>query len=190
MAERLWELSIAEALGVAPGQARELVYSHSAGTGGWHEGKDMDPPAARQIRARGGDDGGFAARKLLAEHLDGTDLVLCATGEQQRYVRSLRPDAASRTFVLAEFGRLLPQVDRAALPPAQPTPQAVYDRGVALVAAVDALRDGAAPRDSDDLDDPWGLGEQTFTRVADEIEATLRPFARLLVGDESSSRRA
>ena len=48
---------------------------------------------------------------------------------------ALRPDAAARTFVLGEFGRLLAAVDAAALPPADATPEAVYARGVALVAA-------------------------------------------------------
>ena len=53
---------------------------------------------------------------------------------------ALRPDAASRTFVLGEFGRLLGAVDAAALPPAEPKPDAVRARGGAVVAAADRLR--------------------------------------------------
>jgi protein-tyrosine phosphatase len=77
---------------------------------------------------------------------------------------------------------LLPAVDPASLPAAAPTPDAVYARGSALVEAVAAARRGAAPLPADDLDDPWGRGDQTFTRVADEIEETLAQLARVLIG--------
>jgi len=158
-----------------------LVHSHSAGTGGWHAGEDMNPPAARQVSARGGDPGRFGARKLRPEHIDGADLVLTATADQQDYVVALRPDAAPRTFVLGQFGRLLATVDRAVVPPADLTPEAVYARGVAVVRAVDAARDATPPLPSDDLDDPWGRGDQTFRRVAEEIDDTVVPLAALLL---------
>ncbi|GAB3944673.1 hypothetical protein GCM10027614_35220 [Micromonospora vulcania] len=112
-----------------PARAEELVHSHSAGTGGWHAGEEMNPPAARQVTTRGGDVEGFAARKLRSDHIDAADLVLTATADQQEYVVALRPDAAARTFVLGEFGRLLAVVDAAALPPAEATPDATYARG-------------------------------------------------------------
>lgn len=189
MAERLLALAVQQRLARIPvaagaaaaADADALVHSHSAGTGGWHAGEEMNPPAARQVRSRGGDPVGFGARKLLSEHIDAADLVLTATSDQQEYVVALRPDAASRTFVLGEFGRLLPAVDPKTLPAAAPTPDAVYARGSAVVAAVDAARRGAAPLPADDLDDPWGRGDQTFTRVADEIEETVIPLAKLLL---------
>jgi len=181
IAERLLDLAVTEALGGRRAEAAGLVHSHSAGTGGWHTGEEMNPPAARQVRARGGDDTGFSARRLRSEHIDAADLILCATADQQLYVRALRPDAAGRTFVLGEFGRLLRRVDPAMLPPAEPTPPGVYARGVGLVAAVDATRAGADPAPGDDLDDPWGRGEKTFARIADEIEATVRSLATALL---------
>ncbi len=180
MAERLLTLAVAEAAEVSQEKAQALVLSHSAGTGGWHEGEPMHPSAARQVRVRGGDADGFAARQLRSEHLDGADLVLTATSDQLRYVVSLRADAAGRTFVLGEFGRLLRRVDPEQLPRPGLSPEAVYERGAALVAAVDTARRGAAPLPTDELDDPWGRGEKTFTRVADEIEETLRPLATML----------
>lgn len=158
-----------------------LVHSHSAGTGGWHAGEEMNPPAARQVRARGGDDSGFAARKLRSDLIDAADLVLTATADQQEYVTALRPDAAGRTFVLGEFGRLLSGLDAAELPATGLDPDSVYARGVALVAAADEVRAGSAPLPGDDLDDPWGRGDQCFSRVADEIDETVRPFAALLL---------
>jgi protein-tyrosine phosphatase len=189
MAERLLAQAVRERLAAlpvgagpaGPRSADELVHSHSAGTGGWHAGEAMNPPAARQVRGRGGDADAFAARKLRSDLIDAADLVLTATADQQDFVVALRPDAAARTFVLGEFGRLLAGVDADALPPAGPDPDAVYARGVALVAAADAARGGTPPLPGDDLDDPWGRGDQTFGRVADEITDTVRPLAELLI---------
>ncbi|MEU4714713.1 phosphotyrosine protein phosphatase [Micromonospora purpureochromogenes] len=184
MAERLLMLAVRERLGrlgVDPTRSDELLHSHSAGTGGWHAGEEMNPPAARQVLSRGGDVDGFAARKLRSDLIDAADLVLTATADQQEYVVALRPDAAARTFVLGEFGRLLGLVDAAALPPAEATGEAVYARGVALVAAADAARQGAPALHSDDLDDPWGRGDQCFSRVADEIEESVHPITAALL---------
>ncbi|MFC5926533.1 phosphotyrosine protein phosphatase [Micromonospora vulcania] len=184
MAERLLALAVRERLARReqdPARAEELVHSHSAGTGGWHAGEEMNPPAARQVTTRGGDVEGFAARKLRSDHIDAADLVLTATADQQEYVVALRPDAAARTFVLGEFGRLLAVVDAAALPPAEATPDATYARGVALVAAAHDARLGASALPTDDLDDPWGRGDQCFSRVADEIEETVHPLATALL---------
>ena len=179
MAERLLLLAVRERVG---DKADTLVYSHSAGTGGWHAGEPMNPPAARELRRRGGDDAGFAARRLLGEHVDAADLVLTATAEQVDFVVGLRPDAGPRTFVFGEFGRLLSTVDGAALPPAAPEPDAVYARGVAIVEAADMARAGVPPEPADELDDPWGRGDSVFTRVAGEIDATVWPFAAVLLG--------
>jgi len=176
MAERLLAFDVRQV-----GGSDELVHSHSAGTGGWHEGEEMNPPAARQVKARGADPADFAARKLRAEHIDSADLILTATADQSEYVTALRPDAEGRTFVLGEFGRLLAAVDLDTLPPAEGTPLGVQARGEALVVAMDRLRGSAGPQSQDDLDDPWGRGDQTFSRVADEIEATVGPLAAALL---------
>jgi protein-tyrosine phosphatase len=177
MAERLL---VVAARDLVADKADELILSGSAGTGGWHQGQPMNPPAARQVRRRGGDDTGFAARKLRTEHIESADLVLTATADQAYHVRSLCPDAAGRTFVLGEFGRLLAKVDLSALPPAVLTPDAVYARGRALVEAVDAVRAGAEPLVSDEIDDPYGHNDAFFSRVADEIEAVMRSLAAAL----------
>src|SRR6476660_5079438 len=125
MAERLLMAEALRALpavapagdaGAAP-SVDDLLLSHSAGTGGWHAGEPMNPPAARLVGARGGDVDTFAARKLRGDHIDAADVILTATADQHHYVLALRPDAAERTFVLGEFGRLLRQVDPGTLPP-------------------------------------------------------------------------
>jgi protein-tyrosine phosphatase len=178
MAERLLTKAIRDRL---PEPSEPLVRSLSAGTGGWHEGEEMNPPAARQVRSRGGSDDGFAARKLRGDFIDDADLILTATADQYDYVVALRPDAAPRTFVLGEFGRLLAGVDAAALPAPEPKPEAVHARGVAIVEQAHALRGDDPALPGDDLDDPWGRGDQTFTRIGDEIEDTTVPFAGLLL---------
>ncbi|MFI1989529.1 phosphotyrosine protein phosphatase [Actinoplanes sp. NPDC020271] len=177
MAERL----LARAVRDRAGSDEQLLRSVSAGTGGWHEGEEMNPPAARQVRARRGSADGFTARKLRGDFIDEADLILTATADQFDYVVALRPGAAARTFVLGEFGRLLAGVDKAALPPAEAKPEAVHQRGAAIVEAVHRLRGGETPLLTDDLDDPWGRGDQTFQRVGDEIEDTTQPFVALLL---------
>jgi protein-tyrosine phosphatase len=176
MAERLFVRALREQVG---DRVHDLYLSHGAGTGGWHAGESMNPPAARQVSKRGGDAGGFKARKLSGELIDASDLVLCATADQVEYVLGLRPDAESRTFVLGEFGRLLADVN---VPTAGAitSPDDAYKRGVALVEAVNAARGGEPARPGDDLDDPWGMGETAFARVADEIEQTVVPLALAL----------
>jgi protein-tyrosine phosphatase len=177
MAERLLHLALRQYAG---DQVDDLYLSHGAGTGSWHVGEGMNPPAARQLRGRGGDPTGFQARKITGALLDASDLVLCATSVQVEDVLSLRPDAVGRTFVLGEFGRLLADITLDGLP------DDPYERGVALVAAVDAARstsDGRAPAlRGDDLDDPWGGPDREFARVADEIEETVIPLAAALAG--------
>ncbi|GGK18900.1 hypothetical protein GCM10010124_09350 [Pilimelia terevasa] len=183
MAERLLAHSLRRRVAAAgwPVSAADLVHSHGAGTDGWHVGQAMNEPAARQLRDRGADPAGFAARRLRGDQLDASDLVLTATGAQAGQVRALRPDAADRTFVLGELGRLLPRVDTSLLPVSGPDAKLVYLRGVALVAAVHALRADAPPQPGDDLDDPYGLADDVFAGIADRIAAIVTPLAALLV---------
>jgi protein-tyrosine phosphatase len=188
MAEHLTALALRKRLGdaVDGGAADSRYLNHGAGTGTWHIGDPMDPGAARQISERGGDPDDFRARHVTAELVDSSDLVLTATGEQLEYVLRLCPDAAPRAFVLGEFGRLLRDADLSALPPADSDASA-YARGVALVAAVDAVRaDGRGGRRRstvhDDLQDPYGMPNREFARAADTIEITVVPLADALVG--------
>jgi len=179
MAERLLARRVAAAYGADAGS---FVLSHGAGTGNWHVGQAMNPPAARMLRARGAVHTGFAARTLRGDLVDSSDLVLGATAEHLDFILGLRPDAADRSFVLGEFGRLLAGVDPAALPPPGRDPAAVYDRATAIVAAADTARAGRPPEPGDDLDDPWGESDAFFSRTADQIETSLDRFMALLTG--------
>jgi protein-tyrosine phosphatase len=180
MAERLLAHRVWERLGDA---ADKYVHSESAGTGGWHAGEAMNPPASRELRRRGAVDERFEARQLLGAHIDTADLILTATGEHLVVVAALRPDAADRAFVLGEFGRLIGDVDTTALPALRPGADAasVFGRGVALVHAVNAARGDSLPTHRDDLADPWGRPDPWFERAADQIDAALAPFVEMLL---------
>jgi protein-tyrosine phosphatase len=175
MAERLLLLDVQQRLAKidAGADVAALLRSTSAGTGGWHEGEQMNPPAARQIRLRGGNPDGFAARKLRTAHLADADLILTATADQLDYVLALLPEAAGRTFVMGHLARLLPSLDVSALPPLSTEPQGFAERAAAVVAAADRARGNEQPLASDDLDDPWGRGDQTFARVGDDIDEAM-----------------
>jgi protein-tyrosine phosphatase len=175
MAERLLVLAAGQRLGKLDPDARlgDLLRSVSAGTGGWHEGEEMNPPAARQITLRGGSTDGFLARKLVIAQLDEADLILTATADQSDYVHALLPGATHRTFVLGHLGRLLREVDLKSLPPAGTDPEAFTARATALVAAAHRQRGDTEPLPGDDLDDPWGRGDQTFQRIGDDIDETM-----------------
>ncbi|HEV2089085.1 MAG TPA: hypothetical protein VGR21_12305 [Cryptosporangiaceae bacterium] len=178
MAEALLRLRLRSALGDG---GDDLVRVHSAGTGFWHVGDQMNSPAASEVRARGGDPTSFRARGLETAYLKESDLVLTATIEQVEYVAELVPDAAARTFVLGEFARLAPEVDASALPAFDPSVEAVATRGRALVAAVDAARAGQPARRADEVPDPYGMSRATFTAVGDQIEDAVTALADLLV---------
>ncbi len=183
MAERLLVLAAAQRLSKLDPEAElgDLLRSVSAGTGGWHEGEEMNPPAARQISLRGGSTDGFAARKLTKTQLDEADLILTATADQSDYVHALAPGATARTFVLGHLGRLLRDVEVKSLPPAGTDPETFRARATALVAAADRLRGDTEPLPGDDLDDPWGRGDQTFQRIADDIEESLYVLVETLL---------
>ncbi|GAA4907424.1 protein-tyrosine phosphatase [Stackebrandtia albiflava] len=175
MAERLLALRVSERAGE---DAADLILSQSCGIGTWHTGQRMNGPAARELRGRGGSDSGFRARHMSREHVETADVILTATGEQVEYVAAEFPDALARTFLVRHFGRLAEAMTDDELPDSDGSPEAVYARGLAMVALADARRDTV---EALELDDPWGESPEVFRRIGDEIDEALRPFVvRLL----------
>jgi len=173
LAERL----LGARLGDRVQPAAELVAVASAGTAGL-EGRPMDPTAAERLRALGGDDDGFVARRLTAEHIRAADLVLTATRAHRASAVRLAPEASSRTFTLREFASLARAVDPAALP----ADGAAVDRLRAAVAEAAALRGHAvAPASgAEDIPDPYGAAPELHAEVAALVAEALDPIVELL----------
>ena len=165
MAEHLMRAGLQSRLG---GDAARFVVE-SAGTWG-HSGSPMEAHAHSTLAAYGVEGTDFRARELVAEHVAGADLVLAATREHRAASVVLHPRAASRTFTLREFARLVGAVDPAELPDGD-----VVDRARALVKAAAARRGlvpPAHPRD-DDLDDPYHAPASAFAVCGELVQATL-----------------
>src|SRR2546430_15042407 len=90
MAERLLRQAAQERVGDKVDEL--LLLSHSAGTGGWHAGEEMNPPAAREVRRRGGDYTRFPPRQPRAEHVARPHPILPATPQQGDSALGPRPD--------------------------------------------------------------------------------------------------
>jgi protein-tyrosine phosphatase len=130
---------------------------HSAGVGamtGW----PMDPDAADQSRAYGGDPDGFTARQLTAAIVDESDLILTATRSHRDEVVRRFPKAMRRTFSLAEFA-------------------ALDEPDVATAAA---RRSTVRLSRGDDVVDPYGLQESVHAASAAQTDAFVTTIVDLL----------
>ncbi len=165
MAEHLMRAGLGARLGVDA--ARFVV--ESAGTWG-HSGSPMEAHASTTLASYGLDGADFRARELVAEHIAGADLVLGATREHRAAAVVLHPRAASRTFTLREFGRLVRVVRPTDLPTGD-----VVERARALVALAAARRGLVRPdhpRD-DDLEDPYHAPASTFAVCGELVHRSL-----------------
>jgi len=181
MAERLLALRVAQQVGRS---AEDLVLSTSCAIGSWHVGEGMNPPAAHELRSRGGSEEGFRSRHMVTEHIETADLILTATGEQVEYIANEHPQGLPRTFLVRHFGAIAARVTDDELPAGDGSAQGIYRRGQALVALADKRRDTVP---AERLEDPWGESPESFTRVADEIEVALEPLLARLLGRRDSS---
>ena len=148
------------------------IQIYSAGTRA-AENSPMSPPMARRLDEQSIDPSRFGATLLRRDHVDAATVVITATRAHRRDVVHLQPDAAERTFTLAQLARLL----RAA-PPHQPPAASVAE----LIEIALGAR-GAAPLgrpEDDDLEDPWRRSRRVYGRVADRIDDLLIPLAQRL----------
>jgi len=145
----------------------------SAGTHGL-VGEPVFEHAGTQLTSRGIDHADFRARRLVKELVAEADLVLASTRDHRAAAVTLVPRAASRTFTLREFDRLLSVVD-------PPTGDPV-ERARALVPAAARQRGlvrADKPQD-DDVTDPYGGPAEGYPPAARLIEATLQRWLDLL----------
>jgi protein-tyrosine phosphatase len=150
---------------------REVADEHfsvtSAGTYGL-AGHPLEDAAARVLTSYGVEEEPFEARELLAEHVDAADLVLGATREHRAAVVTLVPPAASRSFTLREFARLVAAV--AEVEVADPG-----ERARALVRAAAGQRGLVRPDhpSDDDVADPYRRPDEAFTHAGETIDTAV-----------------
>jgi len=86
----------------------DQVVVDSAGTGGWHVGDRMYPPARAQLRRRGYDGEAHRARQIDGSWLGELDLILAMDADNLRDLRALDPggDQHHRIRLFGEVGGL------------------------------------------------------------------------------------
>jgi protein-tyrosine phosphatase len=89
----------------------DRVIVDSAGTGDWHVGQTMNPPARRQLERQGYDGSAHRARQFDASWLAERDLILAMDGSNLTNLRALaqrdaRQDALPRIRLFGELAGL------------------------------------------------------------------------------------
>jgi protein-tyrosine phosphatase len=129
-------------------------------------GVPASPPVVDAAARRGGDLGAHRSRRLSAELVYQTDVVVCLAREHAKAVVELAGDADGRTFTLKELVRLVE-----ALGP-RPRGEALADY---LARSADLRRSAARgePGQDDDIADPYGRPLSALEQTADEISSLL-----------------
>ena len=162
LSERLLTVTLAS---LGAGSAFEVS---SAGTHGL-AGQPMEPNAAAQLVALGGDPSGFVARRLDQQMVESADLVLTATVRIRQAVLQVAPTALRRTFTLLEFAELA----------ADSTTESLTD----LVADAARRRGTVAGADLD-VPDPMGMPvsvhEESARLAAEAVDTIASALARVI----------
>jgi protein-tyrosine phosphatase len=130
-------------------------------------GRGMDHEMADQLRSRGGEPNGHVSRKLTADLLAATDLVLTVEFTHRLRIAQAWPDHAIKVFGVHQF------VD-------------ALDRLPAPAAGLELLDQAYAVRCPDgmnwDVADPHGRGQAAAARCADELDDALSHIVPALAG--------
>lgn len=135
------------------------------------EGWEMDPDAAAQLIALGGDPSGFKARQVNDRLLANADLILTATTAHRSRILEERPSALSRAFTMREFAHLVQNAEGTS--PAE------------LVAHASRHRSAARSIELD-VPDPYQRGEEVHAVIAQIISAAVATIAGALGREEMS----
>lgn len=140
------------------------------------DGREMDPPAAKELRRLGGDATWFRSHALTDPACKKADLILTATREQRSIVLDRVPQALRRTFTILEFSQSLT---------ATPALSAGNDPA-ALIAHVAAQR-GNHRFENYDVSDPYAGTTDDHRRAADTIDGAVRTVASRLISSIQSA---
>jgi protein-tyrosine phosphatase len=158
--------------------SESVVIVRSAGTAAL-AGSSMDPQAAEQLVAHGGDPSGFRAQDLTPALIAESDLVLTATRAHRGKVALMSPTSLRRVFTFRDFADLVEGFDglsdnvNAALTPEwvrQVTEKAAARRG---------LKPPLAP-DLADVIDPYRRDDEVFATMAAQVVAAMPAVVRTL----------
>jgi protein-tyrosine phosphatase len=166
------------------------IIVRSAGTGAL-VGSAMDPQAAAQLRAHGGDPSGFRARDLTQALIAESDLVLTATREHRGKVARMSPAAMRRVFTFRDFAHLVAGMDGIEGARAVPRSAGEAADGMAPREWVRQVTEKAAssrglkpPLDPElaDIIDPYRREDAVFATMAQQIVRPLASVVRTLAG--------
>ncbi|RFA08321.1 hypothetical protein B7R54_03095 [Subtercola boreus] len=138
-------------------------------------GEPMDPPAAKQSEALGGDSSSHLASQLVEADLAGADLVVTMTLAQRASAARMLPAASKKSVTLLELQRMIDHLasESGASPARSDSPLGGLANLLAQRSAV------PPPRHEADLDipDPFRRSSGTHVRVAREIQAAVLTLA-------------
>ncbi|ROR73335.1 low molecular weight phosphatase family protein [Bogoriella caseilytica] len=154
----------------------EQITVASAGTHAM-VGSPISPPMAALLDDVGAPTGGFSARLLTEDQIDGADVVLAMTREHRSFVVGMVPAAVKRTFTLREFARLTTRVSSAELDEAAGPDAGAARRLGALVPRAARHRAPVQP-ELDDVVDPYQRAEQVYEKSFGQILPAVRTIAR------------
>lgn len=177
LAERLAYLWLGDRLG--PDFA--LFDVTSAGVHGLEQ-EPMDPYAASNLRALGGDPAGFLSRPLTFEQVSCADLIVGMTREHRAAAVRRSPASVRYAFTLRELARLAEAVDDG-YPPFERGPK-VLPRARQVVETWCAARGSVIPAapEEDDIEDPIGRPPSVHERVAGQIADSLGVIVGRIAG--------
>lgn len=144
------------------------------GSAGLHAvvGAPMDPAAARQLIAQGGDPAGLTGEQFSDDHAGAADLILTMTRAQRDETVKRFPRAARRVFTLAEFAALL---ELGASDTSTVGPRALIEKA-------SRHRSLVKLGDDDDITDPIDAPDKVHEQVAKQIVGYVDAIAAGLKG--------
>ena len=142
------------------------------------EGKTLQPEMASALGARADapELAHFRSRRVTADMLRESDLVLTATRSQRADVVRDTPSAVRTTFTMLEFAALATDVASMLDRTGEPRPHTVAD----FVALIPRVRGTRALRGTLDIDDPMGRSSRVHSKVALQIEHCVGEIAKAL----------
>ncbi|KQO97543.1 hypothetical protein ASF30_14045 [Leifsonia sp. Leaf264] len=147
------------------------------------EDREIAGQIGATLRELGVESAGFRARQLTRSMLEKADLILTAERSHRALVVRMHPKALSRTFTIAQAGRMLKFV------PTGPVLSSPLDRIAGLTHSLAAARGLAGPSsDHDDIADPWGESDAAYRRATSSIAPVVTQLASSLIPSRHSAR--